>query len=258
MTETEKHIYGKKIFFLYPHSVIQNKMIKELICNGYESYIALDHEKILKILEEENDSILFINIDEVLQEPDWEQYVKYIMEHPKTNNTRIGILTYNKNNSLAEKYLKQLKVSCGFIILKLKFSESLKIILKILEFNEAKGRRKHVRAICNGNNKALFNVKINTKTYSGTIRDFSIAGMACYIDNNSILEADTRLNHIQLRLKGVPCITSGKVSFVRPDANHLHIIMFDEKMNYADREKIYNFVYECIQKDMEKKIREIK
>lgn len=257
MAETYKKIDGKKIFFLYPHSVVQDKMLRELICNGYEAYILRDHEKAIKLLEKDNNSILFINIDEVLQKPDWEQYVKFIIENPITKNVRIGILTYNADNTIAEKYLMQMKVPCGFTVLKLRFTESLDIILKILEFNEAKGRRQHIRAICNDIYKASFNLEIQNKTYSGAVRDISIAGMACSFDSNVKLEVGTHLNHIQLRLKGVICISSGKITFIRADEVNFYIIMFDDKISFKDRERIYNFVYNSLQYNIEQEIKKI-
>ena len=67
---------GKKVFFLYPHSVIQNEMVIELIRNEYEIYLLFDHMKTVRLLEKYNDSILFINIDEGLMENEWEKYIK--------------------------------------------------------------------------------------------------------------------------------------------------------------------------------------
>lgn len=42
---------GKKVFFVYPHSVIQNELIQDLIDREYEVYFINDHNKIQSICE---------------------------------------------------------------------------------------------------------------------------------------------------------------------------------------------------------------
>ena len=68
------------------------------------------------------------------------------MASPDTGSVQIGILSYNEDRELAEKYLMDIGVQCGFIKLKLGLQESIAIILKTLEATEARGNRKYVRA----------------------------------------------------------------------------------------------------------------
>ncbi|OQY36358.1 MAG: hypothetical protein B6229_10310 [Spirochaetaceae bacterium 4572_7] len=58
--------FGKKIFFLYPHSVIKTDLIHSFIENEYEVYTIKDYLKVKPILKKFNDSIIFINIDDVI------------------------------------------------------------------------------------------------------------------------------------------------------------------------------------------------
>ena len=60
---------GRKIFFVYPHSVVQNKLIHELINREYEVYLINNHNKIKSICQQYIDPIIFINIDSTLQQP---------------------------------------------------------------------------------------------------------------------------------------------------------------------------------------------
>ena len=39
------------------------------------------------------------------------------MKHDATKSVRIGILTYNEDRILAEKYLLTIGVPCGFVVL---------------------------------------------------------------------------------------------------------------------------------------------
>ena len=92
-------IEGRKIFFLYPHSVIQDDLVDELIMQGFEIYILRDHKRARKLIERFPGSIMFINIDEKLEEPEWETYIREIQENPSVK-TRLGILSYNTDRVL--------------------------------------------------------------------------------------------------------------------------------------------------------------
>ena len=249
MMKYEKNInfYGNKVFFLYPHSVIQNEMIIELIRNEYEIYIISDHEKIIPILRKYKDSILFINIDTILQEDEWEKYIKEIMQNNEIEGTKIGILTYNNDKALAEKYLMEILVPCGFIKLSLGIAASTNIIIKVLDANEVKGRRKYVRANCMNMSMTSFNAKIGEKYYTGKIMNISSAGMSCAFDENVDIELKTFIPDIQLKLKGVICKISGVIGGIRRSENTTYVILFDKKKSKETRFKISHFVFKCLQ-----------
>ena len=116
--------------------------------------------------------------------------------------SRIGILTYNKDENLAKKYLMELMVPCGFIVLTLSLGKSASTILKTLQVNEAKGRRKFLRASELDSVNTKLNFKYNDTLYNGTITDISIAGMAISINAEIILPLHEILTDIQLQLKG--------------------------------------------------------
>jgi len=137
---------GKKIFLLRPHSVIHQEMLDVLIMAGYETYTIINEEKARKLLKKFPGSIMFINIDEGLSEPEWEVYIRQILIDEDTKTCRLGIMSYNQDKSLMQKYLMEISVPCGYIQLKLGLNESTKIILAALEANEARGRRKFIRA----------------------------------------------------------------------------------------------------------------
>jgi hypothetical protein len=252
MIEPETRDLGRKVFFLHPHSVIRESLLNELMRNEYEVYLFWDHERVLRILNTFNNAILFINIDEGLKEPQWERYVRDIMSSEETKDVRIGILSYYEDKALAEKYLMDLAVPCGFIKLKIGVKESTRIILKTLEANEARGRRRYVRAVCNNSCYASFNTLIQGKLLKGDILDISAVGMACAFDHNIHLEANTKLEDIQLRLKGSVCRVSGKVAGVTRGAEGRTVIMFNQDTDNATRQKIRNFVFSTLQSELNK------
>lgn len=260
MSDKEEKYLGKRVFFLYPHSVMHEELIMEIIKNEYEAYVLKDHNKTLKLLEKYNDSIIFINIDSELKEEEWEEYIRNIMSNPATMNVKIGILSYNDDETLAEKYLMELMLPCGFIKLKLGFEESAKIILKVLEANEAKGMRKYLRAEFEGSQIASFNMKINNKYHNGFIIDISSVGMAVEfdLDDDIQLPVNSQISDVQLRLRGKICMVFGKVVGVRHDKKNIFVILFDKSLKQIENDKIHKFIYVTLQNKLDDEIKNIK
>jgi hypothetical protein len=247
MGNNKPQAWGKKVFFLYPHSVIQEQLVQALVRHEFELYLLKNHNRAIRILQKFPDSILYINIDEGLKEPEWEDYVRKLMSNPDTKTVRIGILSYNEDRALAEKYLMELAVPCGFIGLKLGLVESTQIIFKTLAANEARGRRKHVRATCSDPNQASFNVKVDNKVHDGSIVDISAAGMACTFKEDFQLKVGAHFDDIQLRLKGKLCMIAGRVAGFHREQKNRYVFMFDPDMTNDTKDKIYNFIHRTLQ-----------
>ncbi|MCL1813240.1 MAG: PilZ domain-containing protein [Treponema sp.] len=208
---------GKKIFILYPHSVIRDELMDLLIMAGFESYTLRDHKRALKLLEKFPDSIIFINIDDGMGEMEWEVYIKGIMENPKTKNCRVGILSYNTDKALMQKYLMEIAVPCGYIQLKLGIRESTKIMISALEANEARGKRKYIRAFCADDINATVNVKGSGGIYYGKILDISAAGIAAKFDKFDDLPPNSKIKEMQLKLRGGLILTDAILIGKRDD-----------------------------------------
>ncbi|MBB6478719.1 PilZ domain-containing protein [Spirochaeta isovalerica] len=247
--------FGKKVFFIYPHSVIQNELIQDLIDREYEVYFINDHTKVSSICEFYTSPILFINIDEGLEEPQWEKLIRSILETSGSSHARIGIVTYNENVNLAQKYLMDIMVPCGFIKLKLGLTESTKIIIKTLEANEVKGQRKFVRAKCNPS-EATLNVTINNNLISGHIVDISSVGMAMTLESSVDLEKNTYLKDIQLKLRGILLRVSAVVIGFRSQEGEkkLYVLLFDQFVTSQIKSRLRSYINRTLQHEMERKL----
>lgn len=243
---------GRKVIFLYPHSVLSEELLVEILANEYEIYCLRSHEAARAIARAWPGSIFFINIDEAMKEPQWEEWIRDLTSQPQTAATRLGIMTYNPNPDLAKKYLMDLGIPCGFIQLKLGLSEGKRIILKTLEANEARGRRRFVRARCTDPSKSTFNVTLNGTLVNGTIVDISIAGMAFIFDHPVIgLKPNDPMADVQLRLKGTLCRISGKyVGEVKGEEGR-ELMMFDAPLPEETTVKIHRFIYQALQEELE-------
>ena len=143
----EPSALGKKVFFLYPPPVL-SEVLQELINKEFEVYLAKDHVRLRRVLAKSPDAIVFLDLDEGLDEAGWEAYVRGLRADPITAGVGIGVLTLTDDVALREKYLMDIQVQCGFVILKIGAAKTAEILVRTLDANEARGRRKFVRAAC--------------------------------------------------------------------------------------------------------------
>ena len=250
--EKQPDAQGKKIFLLHPHSVIREEMLDLLIMAGYETYTILDEKRARKLLAKFPGSIMFINIDEGLKEKEWEAYIKGIQNDPSTSESRLGIMSYNQDRVLMQKYLMELAIPCGYIQLKLGLQESTRIILGALEANEARGRRKHIRAECEDDINAMVNFKGASGISHGKILDISSAGIAAKFEKGSDLTLSTLIKDVQLKLRGGLVMTDMIYMGQRRDDKRVYILLFDPKLTTDNKLIIHRYIKQCLQRYIEK------
>jgi hypothetical protein len=249
-TIDQSAVKGRKVFFLYPHSVLNEDLLIEILSNEFEVHCLRDHDVAMRAAETWPGSIFFINIDEGLKEYQWESWIRLLVSEPATASTRVGIMTYNPDQELARKYLMDLMIPCGFIQLKLGLAEGTRIILRTLEANEARGRRRYVRARCADPRRATFNVSIDGTMVNGSILDISAAGMAIKFDSALPRKAGAHLVDMQLRLKGTLCRISGTLAGTVRAQPDCHLLMFDTPLDEQTTAKIHRFIFHTLQEEM--------
>jgi hypothetical protein len=239
---------GKKIFLLFPHSVIRDEMLDVLVMAGYETYTLMDEKRAKKLLAKFPDSIMFINIDEGLKEKEWESYIKDILNDPITKNSRLGIMSYNQDTVLMKKYLMDMSLPCGYVQLKLGVNESTKIILSALDANEAQGRRKYIRAECEDDISATLNYKGDRGIFRGKILDVSTAGIAARFDKLPAYPQNSLLRQVQLKLHGVMVMVDMIFLAQRPSDKFVQVLLFDPKISTENKLVIHRYMKLCLQK----------
>lgn len=253
MNETISKGNGYRVFFLYPHPTIR-ELIPDLVREEYEAYLLEDHTILNALLERYKSVILFINIDQVLKEEEWERIIKSILANSQFKEVKIGILSsFKKDQAIIQKYLLEIGVQCGYLSVEHSPDAIRSSLLKTLEANEARGQRKYIRAICNKELDTFNTIHEGTR-YEGYILNLSIVGMACVFKRSTTeITLKTYLKNIQLILRGARCIVSGIVSAIRANVQgeNIIIIMFVvAKMENTLKEKIHNFIYYCNQQRM--------
>jgi hypothetical protein len=252
-----KRNFGKKVFFLYPPSIVDEQLLEIILQAEYEVYLLNDHTKIQRFLHQYPDSVIYINIDHKLKEKEWQDLVSKLKNDPDTENLIIGILTHNPNKELAEKYLMEIGVTGGYIKLRIGVKESIKTILTTLQAFEAKGERKFVRADCSGA-KATFNLNYKGRRYEGHISDISAAGFAGTFNGSPDFGANTLLRDTQLNLKGTLVKAPLSIMGSREiDGILNYIFIFDKHMEPYQVNKVRGFVHKTLQANIKKAYEEL-
>lgn len=245
---------GKKVFFLYPPSVVKTELVTRLLDQEFEVYMLKDHESARKLLRAYPDSIIFVNIDEGMAENEWRSWIRAVIEDPLTKNVGVGILSYNTNEELSRFYLMELGARCGFVRLKLGLEESARILIGTLQANEAKGRRRYIRANCALDQLSSVNIRIAGASVEGTIRDISVVGFSCSLQPDPNFQKNALVEDIQLKLRGVLLKVEGIVFGSRQDSGQtVYVILFSHKLDGVSRAKIRRYIQTALQSEIEVK-----
>jgi len=220
----------------------------------FEVYLVRDHARLKRVLAREPDAVVFVNLDDGLDETGWESYIRSLRNDEKTAQVGVGIVTLNEDKTLMQKYLMEIGLPCGYVILKIGSAKTTEILSKTLEANEARGRRKFVRAACPPGT-AQFVVEFDGSTRRGEVSDISSAGAAIAFDDGLRLKAGTVLRSLQLSVKGARFIADGFVVAQRAAEGETStlVVMFDPaSLDDNKRERIRSLVFRVNQATMER------
>ncbi|WP_041611148.1 hypothetical protein [Treponema primitia] len=247
--KTEAPLEGRKVFFLYPHSVMQEEMLDELVISGYEVYVLRDHLRARRLIERFPGSIMFINIDEKLEEREWDTYIREIQGNQDIN-VSLGIFSYNTDRALMEKYLMEIGVPCGYVQLKHGLQDSTHIVDETLRVNEAKGRRKSFRAIVEEGSAAL-GYRGEAGQVQGKLLDISSDGFALKVAADGVqgITKDTKLKGARLKLGPAQVTADLACLGSRPNNNAIWVFLFDtSNMSLETKRAIHHFIKESLQR----------
>ncbi|MBN2625269.1 MAG: PilZ domain-containing protein [Spirochaetales bacterium] len=246
---------GKKVFFILPHEIVREHIVSILSENEYEVYIINDQRKLDTLVQRYPDSILYINIDGTLTEIEWKRYIKSLKD--QVPDLQVGILSGRiTDQDVVNSYIMDLGVNCGFIQLRQGVKDCANHMLKVLEANEAKGRRKYLRYSCIHNDQITLNFSYMAQQYLGSILDVSSVGLSCRFEDDPLLSRNELIPDVQLRLGGI-LLTTDCVNIGSRDDHGTQIYVFLFRFapaRIAQRSKIRNFIHKSLQKDLDNEL----
>jgi hypothetical protein len=252
-TDGSESIVGKKVFFLCPTVVVQNRIISELVQQEFEVYIAKDKDKLKRVLTKYPDSIVLVDINEVMPENEWDVWITGLMEAPDTKSVSVGIMTPNDDEQIKRKYLQTIKVTCSYTVLGYDLDKAIAQIIAVLQTAGAKGRRKYIRAIIDrGETNATINMPLNGAFINGQIRDISVVGISCTLGGNPAISKNALCKDIQLRLQTNLLKVEGIFFGSRIENEEtIYVILFTQRINPDVRTKIRKYIQHNLQSKMD-------
>jgi len=268
MDSKNEIVKGRKTFFIAPDELlISSDFMEEYLAKDYECYFIKNDlnnsitTKVITILSLFSDSIIFFNIDHHIENEgtDWPHFIAGISR--TFPNVCIGIM-YEKRKTLAEKqlieklYLFQLCIKGGCVQLEFQKYRNFVLIEKVLYANQAKGRRKTVRAICQNNNCYINYEDKNGKIINLPLNDISLSHFSLTIDDEELpLMQDTdKLLNLSFIIKGMRFISNAILFTKRKlDNSTLYVYAFfnnggkiglDSALNKLLNQKMYEILYE--------------
>lgn len=248
MASAEIELYGRKTFFIAPDtSLIPKNYLEEFMFGGYQAYIINDdyacpmQSKVREIIRLFPESILFFNIDATIEGIEWKSYIRSIQEEAG-ENALVGIFYLARQNPQQEEsiknfYLNELKVKAGCFALSAHDHNNFESILKVLEQNNARGRRNHVRANCDSSSVASFAHKGHD--YQADILDVNISYFRCdlHADSDQI-EIFEKFRDVKFCINGADFTSDAVLIMKRTmSGKNLCVFMFIKHDDTPDLEK---------------------
>jgi len=242
---------GRKVFFLHPSALLQNRIIDELAQEEFEVYVIKDALKIKQALEFYPNSILIASISEAMKESAWIELLRGIHENPLTGKVDIAFITSSGDEETMKRYKEQFDFNCGYIIVKSDIEKAIRQIVIVLNNVNAKGRRKFIRLVTD-KDKTTVNLPINGVFKNGHIKDISIVGFSCVFDEDPALPKNGFFGDIQLRLQGQLLKVEGIVFGSRADENEkVYVFLFTKRVDGDIQSRIRKFIQANLQSKMD-------
>ena len=254
--KNSSNYFGRKIFFLHPSALIQNQIVTELSQEEFEVYCTKDETRLRQGLSKFPESIIFANLNEGMKESAWEAWIQGVLGNSAHHGFDVGVISTIDDENLKHKYLKQLKVRCGYTVIKSDLSAVIKQLMNILETVNAKGRRKYIRALTENEANTTVNLPINGTFVNGAIKDISSVGLSCTFAEDPELTKNGLISDIQIRLASQLIKAEGIVFGSRIEGEQkVYVILFSQKTSPDVRTRIRKFIQSFLQAKIDNELK---
>ena len=218
-------IEGRKTFFIVPDSaLLPEEYLQDFLIRGYETYIINDdrycpiQQKVEILINTFPDSILFFFIDTQIPDLDWSDFIRSLQQK-YNGKVLLGVLYVKRNDDrqkamLEKYYLFDMGIQCGCIALEYQKNKNFALIDRVMHANQAEGRRKNVRAICDNNSRINFSVN-KMGLVQGEILDVSMSHFSCVLESGLNIKIYEKLKRMLVNINGMHFTTDAILVMTR-------------------------------------------
>lgn len=257
MEDTEKSkIFGKKIFFINPTTKIEKYIVQELRNMEYEAYSISDYKCAKAILKENSDAICFVYLDSGLTYTQWYKFVKTFEYDDSLKHIFIGLLSDKISEKKKDFFLMNANLPGGFTMTNIPMEELFPKIQKILDVNEAKGKRQYIRLICKKLSQISAYIRVSGKLFPLELLDISSVGFAVNMTSalSGVFVQKTAVNNISLTINKETFNITGVVLMSKISGDMMNSVLFikspDETLVKTIKSLIFSVLDENMSNDM--------
>ena len=242
---------NKKVFFLHPQAVVQDDLVRGLVEVNYEAYLLRNAANTKLVLKEYPDSILFIQTDTVMDSGDWLNYIEDLKSIPALNNLPVYVVSMHSLEEIKSNFLDESDlISRGISYANFDFETVFKEIDEILADEKARIPRNQVQGTFPDSARATIVFARNDIRYEGRLRDITISGLTCRLNQDALLPSDIPVPAIIISHGNLQFTVSGRVAGSHGDSDRIHLILFDEHCLEQTKGNIYELIHQCMQEEI--------
>lgn len=249
MEYRENPMFGRKVFFLNPPLFVENFVLDSLRDEEYEAYIIPDYTLAKPVLRQHENAICFIYIDDELSIDGWFNFIKSFEKDDSLKSIFLGVMSIKTKEKEQEKFLMNLSLPGGFVMLDQKPDKVFEQLEGILRINGAKGVRKVIRLDLKDSKDVNGYFAHGSLLYSFRLVDISSVGFAAVIPANTagIFKKDGILDNVSITMGRYSFVCSVTIYNTKVEGNVCTVIaILSEKTSNQIKRKIHNFVYDTL------------
>ena len=253
MSEADKSIYGRKVFFGGANATFDMQVASRLRLMEYEVYTISDYRKVKPLLRKNADSICFCLVENQLSLKGWHNFIKSFENESVFAPLDVGVIIPDLPDEKKTTFISGLQLDAGILSLDLDPEVLFHEIVKALDAKKAKGMRKYVRASCiNEPNADILWVK-DSRMFKLKIIDISsvvIAAMLSMGQANAVF-INQIIENVTLNLKNVQIVVDLKIDAIKSAGDFLLVVgMFTTSTVPAAINEIREYVAQTLQQNL--------
>lgn len=249
----ENSDFGRKVFFVDFSELFKANIVPVLLENEIELYVIDSYKNAKNILRLYPDSICFICIDRDLPPENWFNFIMSFEHDPMLSTIFFGIASERNDEDVKNHFLLNATIPAGFISLNINDDALVDNLMRILDLNGAKGKRRFVRADCEDDVLVSADCTIDGARIPLKITDISSAGVSCRTEEKfaGFFKPNMLIRDLSISLRSKKIQVSSIVIHSSVKGNALTVILlFTKGMSIASQKIVREYVQYCLQKEI--------
>lgn len=241
------HNNNLKTFFLFPQKLVFEELAEILVADQNEAFVLNNHVEFRDALKIFNSkSIAYINIDSLLSEQEWIEYVRSMKEDSHFRGVRFGIISFNNDQRLIDIYTNDLKIECGYHLLSRRNKKYEDDIRKVVARYREREGNKILRLDFDHVDPVQFEIRDGAQVITGRLDALSSAAMSVTLANDKLLKPAMELNNLTLTYRDINCKLIGTVIGNSRLNKNQFIIKFQRLFEDFHQKTLFNIIFSVL------------